>query len=80
MEVDAIIKARGLSSAASAASAAIDHVRDWALGTPADGIEVKLLHIDGVRQQAGDRVEVGVGDEGLEPCAATANVRDVPAQ
>jgi malate dehydrogenase len=30
----AIIKARGLSSAASAASAAIDHVHDWALGTP----------------------------------------------
>lgn len=32
----AIIKARGASSAASAASAAIDHMRDWALGTPAD--------------------------------------------
>jgi len=30
----AIIKARGLSSAASAANAAIDHMRDWALGTP----------------------------------------------
>jgi len=30
----AIIEARGLSSAASAASAAIDHVRDWMLGTP----------------------------------------------
>jgi malate dehydrogenase len=30
----AVIKARGLSSAASAANAAIDHVRDWALGTP----------------------------------------------
>ncbi len=29
----AIIEARGLSSAASAASAAIDHMRDWALGT-----------------------------------------------
>ena len=28
-----IIKARGSSSAASAASAAIDHMRDWALGT-----------------------------------------------
>ena len=32
----AIIKARGASSAASAASAAIDHIRDWALGTPDD--------------------------------------------
>ena len=30
----AIIEARGASSAASAANAAIDHVRDWHLGTP----------------------------------------------
>jgi malate dehydrogenase len=30
----AVIKARGLSSAASAANAAIGHVRSWALGTP----------------------------------------------
>jgi len=30
----AIIEARGLSSAASAANAAIDHVRDWVKGTP----------------------------------------------
>jgi malate dehydrogenase len=29
----AIIEARGLSSAASAANAAIDHVRDWVKGT-----------------------------------------------
>ena len=29
----AIIKARGLSSAASAANATIDHMRDWMLGT-----------------------------------------------
>jgi malate dehydrogenase len=29
----AIIEARGMSSAASAANAAIDHVRDWTLGT-----------------------------------------------
>jgi malate dehydrogenase len=29
----AIIKARGLSSAASAANAAVEHMRDWALGT-----------------------------------------------
>jgi malate dehydrogenase len=32
----AIIKARGASSAASAASAAIDHMRSWALGTAED--------------------------------------------
>jgi malate dehydrogenase len=31
----AIIKARGLSSAASAANAAIDHMHSWAMGTPA---------------------------------------------
>ncbi|MFT3852606.1 MAG: malate dehydrogenase [Ilumatobacteraceae bacterium] len=30
----AIIEARGASSAASAANAAIDHIRSWALGTP----------------------------------------------
>lgn len=30
----AIIKARGASSAASAASSALDHIRDWVLGTP----------------------------------------------
>ena len=29
-----VIEARGASSAASAAAAAIDHVRDWVLGTP----------------------------------------------
>lgn len=37
----AIIKARGASSAASAASAAIDHMRNWALGT-ADGDWVSM--------------------------------------
>lgn len=30
----AIIEARGLSSAASAANAAVEHIRDWVLGTP----------------------------------------------
>src|SRR6185295_20167608 len=37
----AIIKARGQSSAASAASSAIDHVRDWVNGTP-DGDWVSM--------------------------------------
>jgi malate dehydrogenase len=37
----AIIKARGASSAASAASSAIDHIRDWVLGTP-DGDWVSM--------------------------------------
>ena len=34
----AIIDARGLSSAASAANAAIDHMRDWALGTQGEWV------------------------------------------
>jgi malate dehydrogenase len=39
----AIIKARGASSAASAASAAIDHVRDWALGSaPGDWVSMAV--------------------------------------
>ncbi len=37
----AVIKARGASSAASAAAAAIDHMRSWALGTP-DGDWVSM--------------------------------------
>jgi len=49
----AIIKARGASSAASAASAAIDHMRDWALGTP-DGDWTSM----GI---------VGEGHYGIEP-------------
>ena len=39
----AIIEARGASSAASAANAVIDHVRDWAAGTPdGDWVSVAL--------------------------------------
>jgi malate dehydrogenase len=43
----AIIKARGASSAASAASAAIDHMHDWALGTPADDWVSMAIPSDG---------------------------------
>lgn len=43
----AIIKARGLSSAASAASAAIDHIRDWTLGTPGDDWVSMAVPADG---------------------------------
>jgi len=43
----AIIKARGASSAASAASAAIDHMRDWTLGTPADDWVSMAIPADG---------------------------------
>ncbi|MDH3267154.1 MAG: malate dehydrogenase [Gammaproteobacteria bacterium] len=63
----AIIKARGASSAASAASAAIDHMRDWALDTadndwvsmaiPADGsygIEPGIVYSFPVRCSGGE--------------------------
>ncbi len=43
----AIIEARGASSAASAASAAIDHMHDWALGTPADDWVSMAIPADG---------------------------------
>ena len=43
----AIIDARGLSSAASAANAAIDHIRDWHLGTPADDWASMAVPSDG---------------------------------
>jgi len=43
----AIIKARGASSAASAASAAIDHMHDWALDTPADDWVSMAIPSDG---------------------------------
>ena len=43
----AIIKARGLSSAASAASAAIDHMRNWVLGTPAGEYTSMAVPADG---------------------------------
>jgi len=38
----AIIKARGASSAASAASSAIDHIRNWALGTTDDWVSMAV--------------------------------------
>ena len=42
-----IIKARGASSAASAASAAIDHIRTWAQGTPEDDWVSMAVSSDG---------------------------------
>ena len=38
----AIIEARGLSSAASAANAAIDHIRDWALGSNGEWVTMGI--------------------------------------
>ena len=43
----AIIEARGASSAASAASAAIDHMHDWALGTTEDDWTSMAIPADG---------------------------------
>jgi malate dehydrogenase len=43
----AIIKARGASSAASAASAALDHMRSWALGTPGNDWVSMAVPADG---------------------------------
>ena len=39
----AIIEARGLSSAASAANAAIDHMHDWALGTNGEWVTMGVV-------------------------------------
>jgi len=60
----AIIEARGASSAASAANAAIDHVRDWVLGTP-DGDWVSM----GVPTDGSYGIEAGIV-AGL-PCTCT---------
>ncbi len=38
----AIIEARGLSSAASAANAAVDHMRDWALGSKGEWVTMGI--------------------------------------
>jgi malate dehydrogenase len=67
----AIIDARGASSAASAANAALEHMRDWALGTPAGdwtsmavpsdgsyGIEKGLMYSFPVQCKGGDYVIV----------------------
>jgi len=43
----AVIKARGASSAASAASAAIDHMHDWALGSKGDDWVSMAVPADG---------------------------------
>jgi malate dehydrogenase len=43
----AIIEARGASSAASAANAAVDHMRDWTAGTPEDDWVSMAIPSDG---------------------------------
>ena len=83
----AVIKARGASSAASAASAAIDHMHDWALGSreddwvsmavPADGsygVAEGIVYSFPVRCENGDYEiiqDVDLGDFSRERMAAT---------
>ena len=84
----AIIETRGASSAASAASAAIDHMRDWTLGTPEDdwvsmavpadgsyGIERGIVYSFPVRCRDGEyRIvqDLEISDFSRERMAATA--------
>ncbi|THG10846.1 hypothetical protein TEA_026524 [Camellia sinensis var. sinensis] len=62
----AIIKARKLSSALSAASSACDHIRDWVHGTPEGCIERKhsLLIFSSVGTLQGTWVSMGVYSDG----------------
>jgi len=60
----AIIEARGSSSAASAANAAIDHVRDWVLGTPAGDWVSMGVPADG-SYSVGEGIVAGL------PCSCT---------
>ena len=66
----AIIEARGASSAASAANAAIDHVHDWVLGTP-DGDWVSM----GVPADGSYGVEEGIVCG--YPCACEGGERKI---
>ena len=60
----AIIEARGASSAASAANAAIDHVHDWVLGTPeGDWVSMGIPSNDGY--------EIGEGVFSGYPCTCS---------
>ncbi len=82
----AIIEARGASSAASAANAAIDHMRDWALGSNgivsmgvysdgSYGIDEGLIYSFPVRCKDGDwQIETGIeiNEFSREKMAATA--------
>ena len=85
----AIIKARGASSAASAASAAIDHVRDWALGNASEkwlsmgvasdgsyGIPEGVVFSYPVKLSGGGRYEIVQGLEIDAGCRARLDATD----
>lgn len=90
----AIIVARGLSSAASAASAAVDHMRDWWKGTdgrivsmaiPSEGwygIPEGLVYSFPVKVDAGGRIEVvqGVEIDAYAKARLDDNVKDLDVE
>ena len=63
----AIIEARGASSAASAASAAVDHIRDWTLGTPdGDWVSMSIPSDGSLRSAGGHHLVVPVRVQGRQ--------------
>ncbi len=65
----AIIAARGLSSAASAASAALDHMRDWINGTPVEAAWGVISPVTEIHSYPSSWVSMGVvsnGEYGIE--------------
>ena len=60
----AIIAARGLSSAASAANAAIDHVRDWMLGSNGKWVTMGIAVRRELRHSAGRHLRLPGHDRG----------------
>lgn len=71
----AIIKARGASSAASAASAAIDHMRDWLYGTTESGNSVSM----GIISNGEYGIEKGlVYSYPVQHCITGSRIRVVP--
>jgi malate dehydrogenase len=67
----AIIEARGASSAASAANAAIDHVRDWVVGTPEGDWVSMAIPADG-------SYGIGEGVFAGHPCTCQGGKYTVP--
>jgi malate dehydrogenase len=90
----AVIEARGASSAASAATAALDHVRDWVLGTPTDdwvsmaivsdgsyGVPENLVSSFPVTTEAGAyRVVAGLEIEDFSRARIDASVAELVAE
>ncbi len=90
----AIIKARGASSAASAASAAIDHARDWMLGTPPGDWVSMAVPSDGsygvpeglissfpvTCEDGGHKIVTGLEIDDFSRCRIDASVAELAAE